>query len=118
MSRARNIPQSRRRRKKVLKMARGYFSGRRKQLIQARNTVERALAYAYKGRKLKKRQYRTLWNARINAALRALGLTYSRFIHGIKQAGIELDRKILADLALNDQAAFGSVVELTKQHLG
>ena len=108
---------TRHRRKKILKLAKGYWGARRKLYGVAKETVDRALAYAFSGRKQKKRQYRSLWIARINAALAPKGTSYSRFIHGLKVAGIELDRKVLADLAQHDPAAFAQVVGLAQEKL-
>lgn len=101
---------SRKRRKAVLKQARG-FRGSRSLLRQAYNTVDRAMAMAYVGRKQKKRQYRRLWTVRINAACRAAGTNYSTFINGLHKAGIELNRKVLADLAVRDPEAFAGLIE-------
>ncbi|EAI0562285.1 50S ribosomal protein L20, partial [Campylobacter coli] len=95
----------RRRHKKVLKLARGFYSGRRKHFRKAKEQLERSLVYAYRDRRRKKRDFRRLWIVRINAACRLNDLSYSKFINGLKKAGIELDRKILADLAMNDAAA-------------
>ena len=103
-----------RRHNKVLKAAEG-FRGRRKNCFKlAKDAVERSMAYATRDRRAKKRDFRQLWNIRINAAARMMGLSYSRFIFGLKSAGVEVDRKILADLAVNDQAAFGRLVEVAK----
>lgn len=111
MPRATNAPSRNRRRKKVLKRARG-FSGMQKTSYRvAVHKVARALAYAYTGRKQKKRDYRALWNVRINAAARQCGTTYSKLIHNLASKNIELDRKILADIALHDPDGFGKVVE-------
>ena len=97
--------------RKVLKQARGYY-GRRKNTIKvAKQAVEKAMQYAYRDRKRKKRTFRALWIQRINAAAREHGLTYGRFIHGLSAAGIEIDRKMLADLAVQDAAAFKALVE-------
>ncbi len=104
----------RRRHKKLLKQARGFFSGRRKHFRKAKEQLERSLVYAYRDRRNKKRDFRRLWITRINAACRLNGLSYSKFIHGLNKAGIELDRKILADMAMNDAAAFTKVVEAAK----
>lgn len=115
MPRAKNSVASRKRRKKVLKEARG-FRGRRHNLIrQAYNAVDRSKAMSYVGRKERKRQFRRLWNTRINAACRNLGTNYSQFMHGLKQAGIELDRKALANLAVEDPEAFADLVEQSKK---
>ena len=111
MPRSTNTPASKRRRKKVLKRAKGFFSGRRKLFRTAHETVQRAMAYATRDRKQRKRQFRRLWNVRINAACRLFGTTYSRFISGLKKAHINLDRKSLADLAATDLAAFKNLVE-------
>ncbi|HEC1877955.1 TPA: 50S ribosomal protein L20 [Campylobacter jejuni] len=107
----------RRRHKKVLKLARGFYSGRRKHFRKAKEQLERSLVYAYRDRRRKKRDFRRLWIVRINAACRLNDLSYSRFINGLKKAGIELDRKILADLAMNDAAAFTKIVEVAKKAL-
>lgn len=106
----------RRRHKKVLKLARGFYSGRRKHFRKAKEQLERSLVYAYRDRRRKKRDFRRLWIVRINAACRLNDLSYSRFINGLKKAGIELDRKILADLAMNDAAAFAKIAEADKKH--
>ncbi|EIY3537840.1 50S ribosomal protein L20 [Campylobacter jejuni] len=107
----------RRRHKKVLKLARGFYSGRRKHFRKAKEQLERSLVYAYRDRCRKKRDFRRLWIVRINAACRLNDLSYSRFINGLKKAGIELDRKILADLAMNDSAAFAKIAEAAKKAL-
>lgn len=107
---------TRQRRKRVLKLAKGYWGARRKLYAVARETVDRALAYAFSGRKQRKRQFRSLWIIRINAALGREGLNYSRFIYGLKQAEIDLDRRVLADLATHDPAAFKKVVGLAQKH--
>ena len=97
------------RRKKILKRASGYFLTKSKLYQAAQEAVERGLAFAYKGRRLKKRQFRSLWIVRINAAAKLNGISYSQFINGLKKAGIELDRKILADIAVDDAAGFTSL---------
>ncbi|EDO8930004.1 50S ribosomal protein L20 [Campylobacter coli] len=107
----------RRRHKKVLKLARGFYSGRRKHFRKAKEQLERSLVYAYRDRRRKKRDFRRLWIVRINAACRLNDLSYSKFINGLKKAGIELDRKILADLAMNDAAAFAKIAEAAKKVL-
>ena len=107
----------RRRHKKVLKQARGFFSGRRKHFRKAKEQLEHSLVYAYRDRRQKKRDIRKLWIVRINAACRLNDINYSRFMNGVKLAGIELDRKILADMAMNDAAAFASIVEASKAAL-
>ncbi len=117
MPRAKRGFKARRRRKRILKLAKGFTGGRRRQYRQARETVERGLVYAYRDRRNKKRDFRRLWNVRINAAARLNGLNYSRLIHGLSQANVEIDRKILAALAMEDPAAFAAVTELAKQRL-
>ena len=107
----------RRRHKKVLKLARGFYSGRRKHFRKAKEQLERSLVYAYRDRRAKKRDFRRLWIVRINAACRLNDISYSRFINGLKKAGIELDRKILADMAMNDAAAFAAVAAKAKAAL-
>lgn len=107
----------RRRHKKVLKLARGFYSGRRKHFRKAKEQLERSLVYAYRDRRRKKRDFRRLWIVRINAACRLNDLSYSKFINGLRKAGIELDRKILADLAMNDTAAFAKIAEAAKKAL-
>ena len=99
------------RHKKILKKAKGYYNARRKVFRAAKQAVIKAGQYAYRGRRLKKRDFRALWIQRINAGTRELGLTYSKFIAGLKKAGIEMDRKVLADMAARDPAAFKAVVE-------
>ena len=106
-----------RRHKKVLKKARGYYNARRKVYRVAKQAVIKAGQYAYVGRRLKKRDYRALWVQRINAAARGVGLSYSRLINGLKIAGIEIDRKALADIAVHDIAAFGAIAEKAKAAL-
>lgn len=115
MPRSTNNPASRRRRKKVLKRAKGFFSGRRKLFRTAHETVVRAEVFATRDRKQRKRQFRRLWNVRINAACRQFGTTYSRFIAALKKAKITIDRKSLADLAVKDAAAFKRLVELSSK---
>jgi large subunit ribosomal protein L20 len=107
----------RRRHKKLLKQARGFFSGRRKHFRKAKEQLERSLVYAYRDRRNRKRDFRRLWITRINAACRLNEISYSRFIHGLGKAGIELDRKILADMAMNDAAAFTKVADAAKAAL-
>jgi large subunit ribosomal protein L20 len=105
----------RRRHKKILKEARGYYGGRSKLFRVAREAVERGWRYAYRDRKQRKREFRALWIARINAAARENGLSYSRLVHGLKSAGVEVDRKNLADLAVADPKAFAELAELAKR---
>ena len=102
---------ARRRRQKVLALAKGFRGGRSKLYRTARNAVFKALGYAYRDRRQRRRHFRRLWIVRINAAARANGIPYSRLVHALKQAGIELDRKVLADIALHDPAGFSAIVE-------
>ena len=104
-------------RRKILKLAKGYFGSKSKLYRIARQAVMKSLAYAYVGRKAKKRDFRKLWIARINAAARLNGLSYSKFMFGLSKAGINLNRKVLADLAVNDAAAFTALVEKAKAAL-
>ena len=115
MSRTTSAVPSRKRRKRVLKLARGFRGNRSKLIRMAYGAVDRAMAHAFIGRKQKKQQYRGLWTIRINAACRALDFKYSWLIDGMHKAGIELDRKQLAEMAVNDSAAFAKVVEAAKQ---
>lgn len=103
--------------KRVLKLAKGYRGARSKQYRVAKQSVMRALEESYKGRKQRKRQFRQLWIARINAAARMNGLSYSRFMYGLKLAGIEMNRKVLADMAVNDAEGFATLAELAKTKL-
>lgn len=105
---------ARRRKNRILRQAKGYTGGRGNLLKAAREAVERGWRYAYRDRKLRKRDFRGLWIARINAAAREHEISYSRLIHGLKQAGVEVDRKILAELAVSDPKAFGDLAELAK----
>jgi len=107
----------RRRHKRLLKQAKGFYSGRRKHFRKAKEQLERSLVYAYRDRRNRKRDFRKLWITRINAACRLNDISYSKFIHALKKANIELDRKILADLAMNDAPAFAKVVETAKKAL-
>ena len=107
----------RRRHKKVLKLARGFFSARHKHFRKAKEQLERSLVYAYRDRRHKKRDFRRLWIVRINAACRLNDISYSRFINGLNKAKIELDRKILADLAMNDAKAFAALAKQAKDAL-
>ena len=116
MPRVKSAVASRQRRKKVLKSAKGYRGAHSKLYRTARESVNRAMAFAYRGRKLRKRDMRRLWIARINAAARLNGISYSKFIKGLKEAGIALDRKILADLAVNDAPAFAEIAKVAKQN--
>ena len=106
---------ARRRRKKVLKLAKGFRGGRSKLFRTASDSVDKALMYAYRDRRVRKRDFRRLWIARINAAARMNNLSYSKLMHGLKQADIELDRKVLADLAISDPAGFAQIAQLASQ---
>ena len=117
MPRATNNVASRRRRKKILKQAKGYRGGRSKQIRTASDAVDRAGQYAYRDRRQKKRTFRALWIARINAAARECGLSYSRLINGLNKADIDIDRKVLADIAVFDKAAFAEIAERAKASL-
>lgn len=117
MPRVKRGNKARKRRKKVLKNAKGYFGSKSKLFRPAKQQVMKSLEYAYRDRKNKKREFRRLWITRINAAARNNGLSYSRLINGLKQANVELDRKIMADLAVNDKEAFARLVELAKEKL-
>lgn len=108
---------ARRRHKKILKQAKGYYGARSRVFRVAKQAVIKAHQYAYRDRRVRKRQFRALWIARINAGARANGLSYSRLISGLKKANVEIDRKVLADLAMNEQQAFAAVVEQAKSAL-
>ena len=114
MPRSVNAVASKARRKKILKQAKGFYGKRKNVYTVAKNVVEKGMTYMYVGRKLKKRNYRQLWIARINAAVRAEGLTYSQFIHELNEKGIELDRKVLADLAMNNPETFKNLIAEVK----
>jgi large subunit ribosomal protein L20 len=103
-----------RRHKRILRNAKGYYGARHRLIKTAREAVEKAWKYAYRDRKQRKREFRALWIARINAAAREHGLSYSRFMHGLAEAGVEIDRKNLADLAVSDAEAFGELAKLAK----
>jgi len=105
---------AKKRRDRILRQARGYYGARSRLLKTAREAVEKGWKYAYRDRKQRKRQFRALWITRINAAAREHGMTYSRFMNGLQQAGIEVDRKVLAQLAVSDPKAFGDLAELAK----
>ena len=117
MPRSVNAVASRARRKRILKQAKGFYGKRKNVYTVAKNIVEKGMTYSYVGRKLKKREYRTLWIARINAAVREEGLTYSQFINALNKKGITLDRKVLADLAVRDSGSFARLVEVAKDNL-
>lgn len=115
MPRVNNSVATRRRRKKILKRAKGFRGARGKTFKTARETVIRADAHAYSGRKQKKRDYRKLWIQRINAAARKNNMSYSKFIHGLKKAGVELNRKSLAEIAMSDEESFSELVKLANK---
>ena len=117
MARIKGGLNAKKRHNRVLKLAKGYRGARSKQYRIAKQSVMRALATSYAGRKERKRQFRQLWIARINAAARMNGLSYSKFMHGLKLAGVEMNRKVLADLAVNDAAAFTVLAETAKAEL-
>ena len=104
-------------RRKIFKLAKGYYGAKSKLYRNASQQVMKSMAYAYVGRKLKKREYRKLWIARINAGARLCGMNYSRLINGLKVAGVDVNRKVLADLAVNDMNAFGQLAEIAKKAL-
>ncbi len=115
MPRVKKAVKSRERRKKVLKMASGYRGGRGRLLRTAKETVDRALKFAYRDRRVRKRDFRSLWIVRINAAAREHGMSYSRFMDGLKKANVTLDRKSLAELAVNNAEAFARLAQLAQQ---
>ena len=117
MPRATNSPASRARRKRVLNKAKGFRGFRSTHYRYAKDAVRKAMTYAYRDRKVRKRNFRRLWTQRINSVARPLGLSYSRFMEGLKAAHIEVDRKVLADLAVTDQAAFGAFIAQAKAAL-
>ena len=117
MPRVKRGPRARRRRKKILRAAKGYVGGRRRLYKNAKETVHRAWQFAYRDRRQRKRDFRRLWITRINAAARQQGLVYSRFIHGLKRAGVQLDRKILADMAVFDEPGFAKLVKVAEDAL-
>src|ERR1700733_9700562 len=114
MPRSKNAAASKQRRKKIFKQAKGFYGKRKNVYTVAKNIVEKGMTYSYVGRKIKKRDYRQLWIARINAAVREEGLTYSQFINKLKTNGIDLNRKILADLAMNEPESFKALIESVK----
>lgn len=107
---------ARKRRKKILKLAKGYYGAKSKNFKVANQQVMKSLSYAYRDRKQRKRDFRKLWIARINAAARNSGMSYSRFIDGLRKADVQINRKVLADLAVNDKAAFARLVEVVKNN--
>ncbi len=114
MAKIKHSVATRRRKRRLLKKTKGYWGDRSKQYRQARRALMHALVYAYRDRRVKKRDFRRLWIARINAACRAAGITYSRFMSGLKKAKVSLDRKMLADLAVKDTQAFKKLIEIAK----
>jgi large subunit ribosomal protein L20 len=118
MPRTKNTVAGRERRKRVLKQAKGFRGGRGKLYRTARETVERALVYAYRDRKQRKRHFRSLWIVRINAAARVNGMSYSRFINGLKKASVDIDRKMLAEMAVSDADAFKKLADVAKAAWG
>jgi large subunit ribosomal protein L20 len=118
MPRVKRSIHSRKKRKKILKMAQGYRGGRSRLYRTAKEAVAKALMYAYRDRKVRKREIRALWIQRINAGARLHGLSYSKFMNGLKRADIDIDRKILADMAVHDADAFRQLVEISKSSLG
>ena len=117
MPRAKGGYKTRKRRKKVLQRAKGYYGARSRCYKVAKDAVEHALSYAYRDRRAKKREFRSLWIVRINAAVRESGLRYNQFIDGLNKAGVELDRKVLADIAYHDPRTFGELVKKARQAL-
>ena len=117
MPRVKNAVATKRRKKKVLNKAKGYWGARSRLYRTAQEAVNRAEAYAYRDRRVRKRDFRQLWIARINAAARINGLSYSRLIHGLDKAGVEINRKVLADLAVTDPPAFSAIAEQAKAQL-
>lgn len=115
MARIKRGVTARKRHKKILKLAKGYFGAKSKLFRPANEQVLKSLTYAYRDRKAKKRDFRKLWIARINAAARINGMSYSRLINGLKQAGVDINRKMLAEMAINDEKAFSKLVEVAKQ---
>jgi len=115
MSKIKHSVATKRRKKRTLKQAKGFWGDRSKQYQQARRALMHALVYAYRDRKVRKREFRSLWIARINAGCRTAGITYSQFMHGLKKAKVDLNRKVLADLAVRDSAAFEQLIELAKK---
>ena len=117
MARVKGAMMTRKRRNKILKMAKGYWGAKSKHYKMANQAVMKSLTYAYTGRKLKKRDFRQLWITRINAGAKMNGMNYSTFMNGLKKAGIAINRKMLAELAVNDKAAFAQLVETAKKAL-
>lgn len=115
MARVKRAVNALKKRRKIMRLAKGYFGAKSKQYRAASEQVRRSLRYAYIGRKLRKRDFRKLWIARINAGVRAYDMSYSRFINGLKLAGVEINRKVLSDLAISDPAAFKQLVDVAKE---
>jgi large subunit ribosomal protein L20 len=115
MARVKRAVSGHKKRRKIMKLAKGYFGARSKKYRAANETVIRALRFAYIGRKLRKRDFRKLWIARINAATRVNGMSYSRFMNGLKKSGIEINRKMLSEMAINDAVGFAKLVETAKK---
>ena len=115
MARVKGAMMTRKRRNKILKMAKGYWGSKSKHFRVANQAVMKSLSYAYTGRRLKKRDFRSLWITRISAAFKPYGMNYSRFMNGLKKSGIEMNRKSLSELAIADAAAFGALVETAKK---
>ena len=115
MARVKRAVNAQKKKRKIMKLAKGYFGAKSKQYRAASEQVRRSLRYAYIGRKLRKRDFRKLWIARINAGVRAYDMSYSRFINGLKVAGVEINRKVLSDLAISDPAAFKQLVDVAKE---
>ena len=117
MARVKRAMMTRKRRNKILKMAKGYWGSKSKHYKMANQAMMKSLTYAYIGRRLKKRDFRRLWITRISAACKANGMNYSTFMHGLKLAGVEINRKMLAEMAVNDKAAFTALTEVSKAKL-
>ena len=117
MARIKAAVNAHKKRRKIMKLAKGYYGSKSKQYRAAKEQVMRSLRYAYIGRKLRKRDFRSLWIARINAAARINGLSYSKFMYGLKLAGVEMNRKVLSDMAINDAEGFAKLAELSKSKL-
>ena len=115
MPRATNNPAAKQRRKRALKRTKGFFGAKKGQVREGRHAADRAMAYAYRDRKTRKRDFRRLWIVRINAAARQEGMSYSQFMHGLKEAGIEVDRKVLADIAVRDPETFRRFAEKARE---
>ncbi len=118
MARVKGAMMTRKRRNKILKMAKGYWGAKSKHFKMANQAVMKSLTYAYVGRRLKKRDFRRLWITRISAAVKMQGMNYSTFMNGLKKAGVEINRKMLAELAVNNEAAFVQLVEMAKKANG